>query len=66
MTEGDPPRSTQMSLFVHFLFLSLVEFGLSITQTVRLLLEKENRILFIFTRRRAWPFRDCHFAFVWL
>lgn len=64
MTEGDRPRSTQMSLFVHFLFLSFVELGLSITQTVRLLLENENRIFFIFARRRTLPFRECHLTVV--
>lgn len=63
MTERDCPRSTQMSLFVHFLFLPFVECGLSITQTVRLLLKNKNRILFIFARRPAFPFRECHFTF---
>lgn len=53
MTEGDRPRSTQMPLFVHLLLLSFVECGLSITQTVRLSLENENRILFISARRRV-------------
>lgn len=51
--EGSDP--TQMSLFVHLLFPSFVELGLSVSQAV----VREGKHLFIFSRR-------CHLWIVFL